>query len=484
MTAPTSVPPSADPLVLDAAAIDAAFAGLDNPWLHGHFAPIADERDDASLRVTGTLPSGLRGAFLRNGPNPIFTPLGRYHLFDGDGMVHGVTFDGEGGASYANRWVRNPGFDAELEAGHALFGGLSDFRLPPPEVFAAAGPIKNTANTHVVRHAGRILALMEGAGPIELGADLGTVGPYDFAGALRGPMTAHPKEIDGELVFFGYSPLEPYLRIHSANVDGELEWSTVVQLPGPVMMHDFVVTETSVVIFDLPAVFDLQAMIGGGEGIYWAPERGARIGVLERGAPGDAVRWIEVDPFWVFHFLNATDLADGRIEVTGCRATRLNTSFGEEGLGEPVRPVLHRWTIDLAAGTVADEQLDDRPTDFPRIDDRRAGRPNRYGYSGHTATWDADSAVFDGVIKFDLEARTSTVHQFGPNLVTGEPVPALDPADPAEDGGWILNHVYDLSTDESSVVVLDASTMEEVARVHMPRRVPFGFHGSFLPEPS
>lgn len=251
-------------------------ASLSNPWLTGHFAPVDDERDDPTLRVTGDLPPGLRGQFLRNGPNPQFPPIGRYHLFDGDGMVHGVAFDGEGGAPYANRWVRNAGFEAEREAGCALFGGLSDFRLPPDDVFARVGPVKNTANTHVIRHAGRILTMMEGQGPIEIDEHLQTVGPYDFAGALAGSMTAHPKEdpVTGELVFFGYSPMAPYLRVHAAAPDGTLTWSTVVELPGPVMMHDFVITATRVVLFDLPAVFDLHALISGEPGIYWDPSKG------------------------------------------------------------------------------------------------------------------------------------------------------------------------------------------------------------------
>lgn len=460
-----------------------AFAATGNPWLQGHFAPVFDERDDRGLDVTGELPAGLRGAFVRNGPNPKFTPLGRYHLFDGDGMVHGLFLDGEGGAAYANRWVRNAGLAAEEAAGQALYGGLSDYRLPPDEVLATAGPLKNTSNTHVIRHAGHVLTLMEGTGPIELAPDLSTVGPFDFGGALVGSMTAHPKAdpVTGELVFFGYSPVAPYLRVHAAAPDGSLTWSTVVELPGPVMMHDFVVTATSVVIFDLPAVFDLHAMLSGDAGIYWAPDRGARIGVLERGAPGDAIRWIDVDPFWVFHFLNAHDRADGSIEVTGCRAERLNTSFGEEGLEEPVRPHLHRWRIDVQAGVVTDEALDDRATDFPRIDPRREGLANRIGFSGHTAAWTEDAASFDGVIRWDLEAGTSTVHRYGEGQLCGETVHAPDPDDDAEGSGWLVNFVHDLGSDASSMVVLDASTLDEVARVHLPRRVPFGFHGSWLP---
>jgi carotenoid cleavage dioxygenase len=452
------------------------------PWLTGHFAPVHDELDVAGLRVSGALPSGLRGSFLRNGANPAFPPLGRYHLFDGDGMIHGLELDGEGGARYRNRWVRSAGFLAEQDAGHALFGGLSEFRLPPAEVLATVGPMKNTANTHVVRHAGRVLALMEAAKPVELSASLDTIGEHDFAGALHGPMTAHPKQdpATGELVFFGYSPVPPFLRVHSADADGRITWSTEVELPRAVMMHDFVVTATKVVIFDLPAVFDLDAMLAGGEGIRWEPGNGARIGVLERGAPGDTIAWTEVDPFWVFHFMNAHD--DGEsVVVTGCRAARLNTSFGETGLDEPIPPVLHRWTIDPTAGSVRDEPLDDRPGDFPRIDERFTGLDAPAGYLGRARAWDDDVADFDGVVRHDLRTGTSTSVGYGDGCLAGEPVFAADPDADDGESGWVLNWIHDPIAEESSVVVLDAASLEVVAKVHLPRRVPFGFHGSFLP---
>jgi carotenoid cleavage dioxygenase-like enzyme len=308
------------------------------------------------------------------------------------------------------------------------------------------------------------------------------VGDHDFGGSLAGPMTAHPK-VDprtGEMVFFGYAPFPPYLRVHAADASGALSWTTDVELPGPVMMHDFVITETSVVIFDLPAVFDLQAILGGGEGIRWDPDHGARIGVLERGAPGETVRWTEVEPFWAFHLLNGHDDPGGGIVVEGCRADRLNTSFGPEELAEPVQPRLHRWRIG-PDGTVTDEPLDDRAADFPRIDERRTGLPARYGYVGHTRRWD-DDAVFDGVTKHDLRTGTSITHRFGDATVGGEPVFAPDPGRDGEDAGWILSWVHDQEADHSAVVVLDAAELDEVARVHLPRRVPFGFHGSWLPE--
>jgi carotenoid cleavage dioxygenase len=143
--------------------------------------------------------------------------------------------------------------------------------------------------------------------------------------------------------------------------------------------------------------------------------------------------------------------------------------------------MLHRGRIDLGSGTVSDEQLDDRPTDFPRINDAHAGLPHRYGYGGHSTGFAEGEPPFDGVIKFDLDTGATTTHRYGPGQVCGEAVFAADPSSTAEDGGWLLNFVHDRTTDRSDVVVLDAGTLDEVARVHLTRRVPFGFHGSFLP---
>jgi len=449
-----------------------------NPYLTGAWAPVQEESTCVDLQVTGRLPTALRGRYLRNGPNPAFAPLGRYHLFDGDGMVHGIELD-EGVARYRNRWVRSRGLDAERRAGRALFGGLSSYQLPPPELLAEAGMMKNTANTHVVHHAGRTLALMEAAPPTELTEALDTVGPYDFDGRLGGPMTAHPKvdPVTGELVFFGYSPLAPYLRYHVADADGVLTTSVDIDLPRAVMMHDFGVSSRRAVFFDLPAVFDLDALLSGGEGIRWEPDAGARIGVLDRSDPHGGVRWVEVEPFFMFHVLNAWDDGDA-VVVEGCRSRRLNTSFGAP-LEEPIRPHLHRWRIDVQAGRVTEEQLDDRASDFPRLDERRAGLQARFGYVANPRRWTEQDATFAGVVKHDLVDGTSSVHSYGEGAVSGEPVFVADPDRDAEDGGWLLNLVQD---DEagSGLVVLDAEDLHEVARVHIPVRVPSGFHGSWV----
>ncbi len=452
-----------------------------NPYLTGLHAPVDDELDVADLTVEGTLPDALQGWYLRNGPNPQFPPRGRYHVFDGDGMVHGIEL-AEGRARYRNRWVESRGLLAERSRGRALFGGLSEFQTPPDDVIDEAGFMKNTANTHLVRNAGRLLALMEASRPTELTSELETVGEFDFGGALHGPMTAHPK-IDpdtGEMVFFGYSPLPPYLRLHVADAAGNLVRSDEIELPAPVMMHDFAVSQRRVVFFDLPAVFDLPTMLAGGEGIRWDPTNGARIGVLDRHAEDARVDWIEVDPFFVFHFLNAHDDGDA-VVVTGCRSDRLNVGFGPDTVVEDVRPALHRWRIDPVAGTVTDEALDDRTGDFPRINDDHAGLPTRYGYVARAASWGDGAVLFDGIVKYDFTTGTDTVVTYGDRVACGEAAFAPDPTRSGEDAGWLLNFVHDLDTDSSSFVVLDAATLETAARVALPRRVPSGFHGSWFP---
>jgi carotenoid cleavage dioxygenase-like enzyme len=454
-----------------------------SPYLQGNCAPIEDELDVDDLQVTGHVPEALQGVFLRNGPNQQFAPMGRYHVFDGDGMVHGVEL-GEGRARYRNRWVESRGLAAERRAGRALFGGLSEFTFPDQAVLDELGLMKNTANTNIIRHGGRYLALMEGGLPTELTAELATIGEWDYDGKLVGSMTAHPKwdPVTGELLFFGYSPFPPFLRYHVADATGTLIRSVDIDLPRPVMMHDFVATENHVVFFDLPAVFDLDAMLAGGTPIAWKPEHGSRIGVMPRDGGNDEVTWFELDPFFVFHFLNGWDEGD-TVVVDGCRAPHLPIAFGTEEAPEPALPTLHRWTMNLADGRVTETQLDDRPGDFPRLNMHRSGLPNRYGYVAH-GPWAGEPVQFNAVVKYDLMAGTSTVHDYGRNAEAGEPVFARDPEARSEDDGWLLNFVFDRDTATSELQILDARHLEAepVARVHLPRRVPFGFHGNWIPE--
>lgn len=481
MTQTSQAAPSALPL---SDADLAEWSRCEASHLLGQYRPVHDEIDADELIVEGELPDALVGSYVRNGPNPLFAPQGAYHLFDGDAMLHGVHLSGSG-AAYRNRWVRSAGMLAEAEAGEPLFGGLAEFKLPPEDVMAKVGMMKNTANTNIVWHGGRMLALMEAAPPTQIdpGA-LTTMGEFSFGDALAGPMTAHPKvdPATGNLCFFGYSPFPPYLRYHVASPTGELLNTTEIDIPQPVMMHDFVITDRHAVFFDLPAVFDVNALMEGKPFTRWEPNLGARIGVIALDGTGETT-WHDIDPCYVFHFLNASEGANGVIDVVGCRAESLPVSFGDQPAGD-LAPMLTRWKLDTSTGAVTTTQLDDRPGDFPRINDALTGRANRYGYLGwlrHVAEGDA---AFGGVTAWDFERNTSATWECAPSEACGEPSFAADPNGSAENDGWLTTFTTDLAFDRSYLDVLDARDVAAgpVARVKMPRRVPFGFHGNWFPE--
>ncbi|MCC2274948.1 carotenoid oxygenase family protein [Streptomyces sp. ET3-23] len=442
--------------------------------LAGNFAPVTRELTAHDLPVTGAIPPELTGWYVRNGPNP--HEAASAHWFFGDGMVHGVRLEGGRATSYRNRWVRT-----------SVFTHGAPMRDEDGRRDLAAG----RANTHVVRHAGRTFALVESSFPYELdfrpGQELGTVGPHDFGGRLNTPMTAHPKTCPdtGELHFFGYGGLEPpYLTYHRADAAGELTVSRPVDVPAHTMMHDFHLTARHVVFMDLPVVFDRDraGKPGGGLPYVWDPGYGARLGVLRRDDPHGEIRWLPIDPCYVFHALNAHDETDADGERIVLHVVRY-PHFGASGSGSgPAAPALWRWTADLTRDTVTEEQLDDRPVEFPRIDDRLAGLAARYGHAA-VAAGPGIEAVPGELLRYDLLTGSVARHAFGPGRTPSEA--AFAPADGRPGGpGWLLMYVHDAATDTSDLVILDADDVgaPPVATVHLPQRVPHGFHGNWLPD--
>ncbi|MFF4574908.1 carotenoid oxygenase family protein [Streptomyces sp. NPDC001410] len=425
--------------------------------LSGNYAPVTEELTAHDLPVTGTIPPELAGWYLRNGPNPADAASG--HWFFGDGMVHGVRLDGGRAVSYRNRWVRTTRFTDRAR----MYDDQGRRDL-------TSGP----ANTHVVRHAGRTLALVETALPYELTCDLDTKGPYDFDGRLGTAMTAHPKTcpVTGELHFFGYGMVEStHLTYHRADAAGELVISRPVEVPGPTMLHDFALTAEHVVFMDLPVVFDVELALTGGTMPYrWDDGYGARLGVLRRDDPYGEVRWFTVDPCYVFHSLNAYDAPDGTIVLHVMRYPEMYRRTAD-GSTAPQRAVLWKWTVDPVRGTVHEEQVDDRPGEFPRVDDRLTGLDSPYGHV----------TCGSSLVRYDLTTGSATAHDFGPGRTPGEA--AFAPADDRPGGpGWLMTYVHDAGTDRSDLVVLDADDLAgpPVATVHLPTRVPFGFHGNWL----
>lgn len=419
----------------------------------GNYAPVDDELTEHHLAVTGAIPADLDGWYLRNGPNPRQAGA---HWFTGDGMIHGVRIEGGRAAWYRNRWVRTDSFDAEFPLYNA--DGTRNLR-------------SSVANTHVVNHAGKTLALVESSLPYEVTNELETVGAYDFGGKLVDSMTAHPKicPMTGEMHFFGYgNVVAPYVTYHRADANGELVINRPIDVAALTMMHDFALTATYVVFMDLPIVYDLDvARRGDGDMPFrWDDDYGARLGVLRRDDPFGEVRWLEIDPCYVFHVANAHDTATG----FALHAVRYPELWRRDG-GFDTQGVLWEWSVDLAAGRVHERALDDRGVEFPRIDDRLTGLPARYSVTVGRNGW----------IRHDLTDGTAVAHDLG-DEGPGEAVfvPASGAAD--ESSGYYLGYVYDPTRDGSDLVILDASDFggEPVARIALPRRVPYGFHGNWI----
>ena len=447
------------------------------PQLHlsGNNAPVADEVEATELRVTGDIPSFLAGTFYRNGPNP--RTGWSAHLFDGDGMIHALEVAGGRAVRYWNRYVRTPLYEQP---------GASRFDLAFDRQTLTIDYRVSTANTSVVVDDGRLLALEEGGLPYELTRDLETVGPFTFGGQLRTPMTAHPKRcpLTGDLLFFGYRLTRPYLTYYRRPGNGAPLVAEPIDLPIPTMMHDFAITATNVIFLDSPIVFDRRGAASGGSPWRWDDDHGARFGVMPRDGSSADVRWFEVQPGHVSHVANAYDTEDGRIEVTGTRLPRTDdTALGDSALGGfgGGLPVMHRWTIDVTRGTTTERPLDDVSTEYPRIADGRTGLPNCFVYS----TTFALEATPDHaeVLRYDTARGGSvTRHRFPRGHTCGEPVFVARSGDADEDDGVVLTWAHDRGSGSSYLTILDAANLASspLAEIHVGRRVPNGFHGTWL----
>ncbi len=448
-------------------------------FLEGAFAPVSEEVTSLDLPVTGRVPAELTGRYLRNGPNPLGLDDPNYHWFLGAGMVHGVRLRDGKAEWYRNRWVRSK-----------TVAAARGEQWP-------AGPVHENmdfaANTHIICHGRRTLATVE-AGPLpyQLSYELDTVGPCDFAGTLPGGFAAHTKldHQTGDLHAIAYFWAWDHVQHVVVDAAGNVARTTDIAVADGPMMHDFALTQNYVVLLDLPVTFSLNAVSAGKELPYvWNPAHHARVGLLPRDGGAEA-RWIEIEPCWVFHCLNAYD-DGGRVVVDLCQ---YDESFDVSTLWAAHGPVtLDRWIIDPVAGKVTQQRLDDRGQEFPRVDDRVISRRHRYGYSAVigevnraiTVAGDfADDAFANALIKHDLERGSNEAREFGRDATVGEAVFAPSSPDAGEDDGYVMAFVHNPERGASDLVILAAEdfTGDPVATVHLPSRVPLGFHGSWIPD--
>lgn len=465
--APLPSPPDVEPL-----------PATGNPFVAGPFAPVANECEAHDLPTLGQVPADLDGLYLRIGPNPIHLHKpDAHHWFSGDGMVHGVRLQGGQAHWYRNRYVMSR---------------QASRRLSRPIV---PGDTRrnfiDTVNTNVFAHAGRIWATVEaGPAPVQLDGALNSVHRGLFDSPTRHPFSAHPHldPLTGELHAICYDAIQhrqlTYVRVNAA---GQVD--KTVQIPvqhGP-MVHDCAITRSQVIVLDLPLTFSWWALLKGEKMPYhWNPRHRARIGLLPRDGQTKDLRWLDIDPCFVFHPCNAYDLPDGSVVMDVCVHPCM---FDNARKNEDLHARFERWTLPAQGQRVIRQVLHEAAQEFPRLDERRVGQPYRWAYSVGF-----DTTPYGGqmLYKHDLSGLSATLaekasppitteaHAFGPHRKPGEFV--FVPRGPGEDEGWLIGFVANLQTDRGELHVLDARNVSAPAQaiVTLPQRVPMGFHGNWV----
>jgi carotenoid cleavage dioxygenase-like enzyme len=458
-----------------------------NPYLLGSYSPVDTEISAENLAIIGEIPRDLNGVYVRNGPNPQFQPKGRYHWFDGDGMLHAVHIK-DGQVAYRNRWIRTSAFTRENEAGHLLWTGL----LEPMTNNPREAPLKDSANTDVIFHNCQLLALWYLCGkPYKIDPlTLETIGAEDFGGKLRNNVSAHAKvdEHTGEMMFFDYGPRPPYLTYGVVSANGTLVNCVPIDLPGPRLPHDMAITEHYSILYDFPLFTDQNALRQGRYKIDFHRELPTRFGIIPRHGDNTQIRWFEADPCYMYHTINAWEAGD-EIILEGCRVKKPTPpDVASDGKLERMLAYLrldaciYRWRFNLRTGAVHEGPLDDNNTEFPTINTWQMGHQSRYAYNVHISS--APTLLFDGLVKYDTATGRSDTHWFGPGVYGSEAPFAPRSNATAEDDGYLLTFVYDERESCSELHILDARdiTAEPIARVRIPQRVPIGFHACWVPE--
>jgi carotenoid cleavage dioxygenase len=466
----------------------------DHPYRTGAWRPNTVEYDATDLDVTGDLPDDLAGVYLRNTENPVHEAIDdRYHPFDGDGMLHSISFEG-GAATYRNRFVRTAGFDAEQAAGGALWAGLAESPAKSTrDGWGARGRMKDASSTDVVVHAGDAVTSFYQCGDLYAldPVTLDQRGARRWPDAMPGGISAHTKvdQRSGELLMFGYSTQAPYLHYGVLDAAGELVHATPIELPGPRLPHDMAFTERFAIFNDCPLFWDPDLIARGVYAARFHPDLPTRFAIVPRRGRADDVRWFEAEPTYVLHWINAYEdgdevVLDGFFQSdpvpedrgTGNAYERMFRFLALDRMGTRA----HRWRFDLRTGATKEEDLSDRTIEFGMINGGRGGQPYRYTYA---MTGVPGWFLFDGLVKLDVETGAEQHYAFGDGVFGSETPMAPRLGATAEDDGYLVTFVTDLNADRSECLVFDAAdiTPGPIARVALPERISSGTHACWAP---
>ncbi len=462
----------------------------DIPALDGNNAPVTQECFSDTMTVIGEVPKDLNGIYFRNGPNAYYQPDWRYHAYDGYGMVHAVQFD-QGKVSYRNRWVQTQGLQEEREAGHSLWKGLKEpMRQDRPDQ-----PLKNTANTDVKFHAGRIVAMWYRSGmPYALDpVTLETLGTADYDHAFE-KISAHsrPDEHTGELMFFDYSLTAPYMQYGVIGPDRKLRTKIEIPLPGPRLPHDMAVTENYSILHDFPLWPDAQALKAGRYKVKFHADQPTRFAVVPRHGTADQIQWFEAKPTYMLHVVNAWEEGD-EIVMVGTPYRVHETPDGELDARRLERTInqrqrdfmLYEWRFDLKTGKTHERVIDDvLNTEFPVINASYQGRKNQFTYNVLFPQGGREEPRFPGLVKYDITTGGYIAYSAGPQYFYNEPGFAPRDNSQSEDDGYLVMPVWNPLDKRSEIQVFDCKGARlaegPIARILLPQRIPHGFHATFV----
>lgn len=449
-----------------------------NIFLKGIWEPLSQECDINDPIVRGKIPKELNGTFYRNGPNPQYVYSANYHMYEGDGMIHMLTFC-DGQVSYKNRWIRTEKFIAEREARKSLFGGMRDFMAQDESVKNCS---RNTANTNVIWHHNQLLALNEGGLPFNVNpADMTRGGIYTFNQELNCTMMAHPKidPVSGGLIFYSYFGQDFKYFISDRN--GKIKYQNIFKMPFKCMMHDFAITKNFTILPLFPLTWDFQRIMRRETVFKWEPHLNTRFAIVPRYGNDSDVIWFEDMAALGFHVVNAWEEADKIIlEMVAIDDIPDDTvAFSDDNA--TYKNYLTRWTFDLKKRKIVKECLDEMNVEFPRIDERFVGHHNRYAYMNGTINANSPN-LFDAIIRYDVNSNKKQIHHFGKGSYSLEPIFVPRSTHAKEGDGFLLSYVYHEAENRSDLVILDAQHVDDepLAIIQLPHRVPFGFHGCWV----
>jgi carotenoid cleavage dioxygenase-like enzyme len=469
-----------------------------DPMFRGPFAPVRAELDIADCEVEGKLPADLAGTFYRVGPDFQYPPKLPNIPFDGEGHVGMFRF-ANGQVSYKSRYIRTQRFKAQAAAHEALFG---TYRNPYTDDARVKGLSRGTANTAIVYHHGKLLALKEDSPPVAMDADtLATTDDYyTFGGKLTSlAFTAHPKLCSetGEMIGFGYEARgEASTDVAVITIDktGRLTDETWIHVPYAGMIHDFAVTQKHVAFLVIPMITDVAGMKAGRVHFSWDSTLPTWLGVMRRGGDGKDLRWFKGPERCATHTMGSFSDGD-RIYVDMDMGAKNQFPFFPNKDGSPFDAVgaqgrITRLSVDLAHASRPGYELevlfpdtgvlsrqDDRYHTIPYsvgfmpcLDPERPVDPKLLGPFGRPLnTW----------VRFEHSRRQTQSYFAGADATLQECCFVPRSARAPEGDGYLVGIAQRLLEGRSELLILDAGRLAEgpVATVRLPFKLYNQIHG-------